>query len=163
MSSATLGPRWVRVTRVEHGHGRSPPVAQDSEEPQVTGLPAQAAGMMRRCDSDCGPEGRGSSPLGHPPPSPQLTGSAEASAVRSPHVCRLGRAPRPPEPRGPLPRPVVGERLDDRLEQPVHRIPTWSCSDLARPRPSSTWAVVPHHAVKPSWRTFELRPKSGPL
>jgi hypothetical protein len=56
-SSAELGPRWVRVATVEHGHQRSPTVANGSEEQQVAGLPVHAAGMMRRGDSDCGPEG----------------------------------------------------------------------------------------------------------
>jgi hypothetical protein len=54
---ATLGPRWVRVTTVEHGHERSPTVAHGSEEPQVAGSSAQATGMTQTGDSDCGPEG----------------------------------------------------------------------------------------------------------
>src|SRR5215217_8935687 len=58
-SSAGLGPHWVRVTAVLHGHQRARTVANGSEEPQVAGPSAQAAGMMRRGDSDCGPEGRG--------------------------------------------------------------------------------------------------------
>ena len=53
------GPRWVRVTRVEQGHGRSPTVAHGSEEPQVAGPLAHAAGITQTRDSDCGPEGRG--------------------------------------------------------------------------------------------------------
>jgi hypothetical protein len=57
-SNATLGPRWVRVTTVEHGHGRSLAVAHGPEEPQVAGPSAQAAGPMQAGDSDCGPEGR---------------------------------------------------------------------------------------------------------
>jgi hypothetical protein len=46
-SLATLGPRWVRVTTVEHGHERSPTVAHGSEEPQVAGPSAQAAEMTQ--------------------------------------------------------------------------------------------------------------------
>ena len=42
---AALGPCWVRVTTVEHGHGRSLTVAHGSEEPQVAGPSAQAAGI----------------------------------------------------------------------------------------------------------------------
>jgi hypothetical protein len=57
-SFPTLGPRWVRVTTVEHGHGRSPTVAHGSEEPQVTGPSTQAAGTTQTRGSDCGPEGR---------------------------------------------------------------------------------------------------------
>src|SRR6266545_3126631 len=53
-----LGPCWVRVATVAQGHHGSPTVANGSPETQVTGRPAQAAGMMRRGDSDCGPEGR---------------------------------------------------------------------------------------------------------
>jgi hypothetical protein len=56
-SSTTLGPRWVRVTTVEHGHERSPTVAHGLEEPQVAGPSAQAAGRTQTRDSDCGPEG----------------------------------------------------------------------------------------------------------
>jgi hypothetical protein len=59
-----LGPRWVRVATVEHGQQRSPTVANGSEEPQVAGPAAQAAGMMQVSDSDCGPEGQESSLLG---------------------------------------------------------------------------------------------------
>ena len=54
-----LGPRWVRAATVAHGRQRSPAVTNGSEEPQVTELPAQEAGMMQVGDSDCGPEGRG--------------------------------------------------------------------------------------------------------
>jgi hypothetical protein len=61
---ATLGPHWVRVTTVEHGHGRSPTVAHGSEEPQVAGPSAQAPGITQTGDSDCGPEGQESSLLG---------------------------------------------------------------------------------------------------
>jgi hypothetical protein len=61
-----LGPRWVRATTVEHGHGRSPTVAHGSEEPQVAGPLAQAAWMMQTRGSDGGPEGRSSSLLGYP-------------------------------------------------------------------------------------------------
>jgi hypothetical protein len=60
-SSAELNPRWVRVVAVEHGHQRSPTVANAPEEPQVAALPTQAAGM-RVGDSDCGREGRRPSP-----------------------------------------------------------------------------------------------------
>ena len=42
------GPRWVRVTTVEHGHGRSPTVAHGSEEPQVAGLRFKQLGERRR-------------------------------------------------------------------------------------------------------------------
>jgi hypothetical protein len=62
-----LGPRWVRVTTVAHGHRRSPAVAKGSEEQHVAEGPAHAAGMMQMGDSDCGPEGR-SRVLGHPAP-----------------------------------------------------------------------------------------------
>jgi hypothetical protein len=41
-----LGPRWVRVPLVEHGHRRSPTVTHGREETQVADPPAQAAGMM---------------------------------------------------------------------------------------------------------------------
>ena len=58
-TSTELGPRWVRAATVAHGHQRSPTVTNGSEEPQVTGPPAQAAGMMPAGDSDCGPESRG--------------------------------------------------------------------------------------------------------
>jgi hypothetical protein len=51
------GPPWVRVTKVEHRHERSPTVAHGSEEPQVAGPSAQAAGITQTGDSDCGPEG----------------------------------------------------------------------------------------------------------
>jgi hypothetical protein len=61
-----LGPRWVRAATVEHGHQRAPTVAHGSEEPQVTGPSAHAAGITQKGESDCGPEGRGSSLLGHP-------------------------------------------------------------------------------------------------
>jgi hypothetical protein len=57
-SSAMLGPRWVRVTTVEHGHERSPTVAHGLEEPQVAGPSAHAAGRTQTGDSDCGPEGQ---------------------------------------------------------------------------------------------------------
>jgi hypothetical protein len=46
-------------------------------------------------------------------------------------------------------------------EQPVHRISTWSCSDLRTTPAVFNMGRVPHHSVKPSWRTFELLPKSG--
>jgi hypothetical protein len=62
-SSDELGPCWVRAARVLHGHQRSPTVAKGSEEPQVAGRAAHAAGMMQAADSDCGPEGQESSPL----------------------------------------------------------------------------------------------------
>jgi hypothetical protein len=52
----TPGPRWVRLRTVEHGRERSRAVTDGSEEPQVAGPPAHAAGMMRAGDSDCGPE-----------------------------------------------------------------------------------------------------------
>jgi hypothetical protein len=58
-SSDGLGPHWVRVGTDAHGRGRAPTVAIDPEEPQLTGPPAQAAGMMHGGDSDCGPEGHG--------------------------------------------------------------------------------------------------------
>jgi hypothetical protein len=48
-----LGPCWVRVTTVAHGHQGSPAVAKVSEEPQVAGCPAQARGMMQAGYSDC--------------------------------------------------------------------------------------------------------------
>jgi hypothetical protein len=57
-SPTTLGPRWVRVTTVEHGHGRSPAVSDGSEEPQVAGPSAHAAGITQTRDSDCGPKGQ---------------------------------------------------------------------------------------------------------
>ncbi len=56
-SSADLGPRWVRVATVQHRQQRSPAVANGPEEPQVIDPAARVAGMMRRGDSDCGPEG----------------------------------------------------------------------------------------------------------
>jgi hypothetical protein len=65
-SPAVLGPCWVRAATVAPGHQRSPAVAYGSEEPQVAGPLGHAAGMIRSRDSDCGPEGRGSSLLGHP-------------------------------------------------------------------------------------------------
>jgi hypothetical protein len=57
-AALSFGPRWVRVATVAHGHERSPAVANGSEEPQVAGPLAQAAGMMQAGDSDCGPDGR---------------------------------------------------------------------------------------------------------
>jgi hypothetical protein len=70
-SSTELGPRWVRATRVRYGRQRSPVDTSGSEEPQVAALPPHAAGMMRAGDSDCGPEGRGSSPsVTHTKPHP---------------------------------------------------------------------------------------------
>jgi hypothetical protein len=42
------------------GPTRAAAVTDGSEEPQVAVHPAQAAGMMRAGDSDCGPEGLGS-------------------------------------------------------------------------------------------------------
>jgi hypothetical protein len=56
-----LGPYSVRVATVEHGHQRSQTDANGPVEPQVVGLPARAAGRMQGGDSNCGPEGRGSS------------------------------------------------------------------------------------------------------
>jgi hypothetical protein len=56
---SALGPRWVRVATVPHGHQQSRAVTNGPEELQVASRPAQAAGMMRKGDSDCGPEGRG--------------------------------------------------------------------------------------------------------
>jgi hypothetical protein len=56
-SSADLGPHWVLVRTDAHGRGRSPAVAEGSEESQVAAGPAQAAGRMRAGDSDCGPKG----------------------------------------------------------------------------------------------------------
>jgi hypothetical protein len=53
-----LGPRWVRAATVEHGHQRSPAVANGAGEPQVADRPAYAAGMMQAGESDCGSEGR---------------------------------------------------------------------------------------------------------
>jgi len=61
-AALSLGPRWVRVATVKHGHRRSPTVAKGSEEPQVVERPAQAAGLMHSAESDCGPEGRGDLP-----------------------------------------------------------------------------------------------------
>jgi hypothetical protein len=55
----SLGPRWVRAATVHYGHRRSPAVANGSEESQVVGPAAQAAGRMQAGDSDCGSEGRG--------------------------------------------------------------------------------------------------------
>ena len=63
---AALGPRWVPAATVEHGQKRSPTVIDGSEELQVVGSPVHTAGTMRTAHSDCGPEGRGSSLLGHP-------------------------------------------------------------------------------------------------
>jgi hypothetical protein len=60
-SYTALGPRWVRVTTVEQRHGRSLTVAHGSEEPQVAGPSAHAAGITQPRDSDCGPEGQRSS------------------------------------------------------------------------------------------------------
>jgi hypothetical protein len=57
-SSAELGPRWVRMATVAHGHERSPTVTNGSEEPQVAGPLGQEAAMTRAGDSDCGPDGR---------------------------------------------------------------------------------------------------------
>ena len=53
-----LGPRWVRVTTIAHGHHWSPTVANGSEKPEVVGPLAHATAMMQAGDSDCGPEGR---------------------------------------------------------------------------------------------------------
>jgi hypothetical protein len=53
-----LGPRRVRVATVQHGHRRSLAVTNGSEEPQVAGPAAQAAGITQTGDSDCGPEGQ---------------------------------------------------------------------------------------------------------
>ena len=58
-----LGPRWVRVTTVAHGHHWSPTVANGSEKPEVVGPLAHATAMLQAGDSDCGPEGH---PLWHP-------------------------------------------------------------------------------------------------
>jgi hypothetical protein len=73
-----LGPCWVRVATVLHGHERSPTVAHGSEEPQVAGLSAQAAGITQTRDSDCGPEGRGF----ESPRSPKTLGQALFRASR---------------------------------------------------------------------------------
>ena len=54
-----LGPRWVRGATVVRGRERSPTVTDGADKLQVAGRLAQAAGMMRVGDSDCGPEGRG--------------------------------------------------------------------------------------------------------
>ena len=53
-----VGPRCVRTTPVTYGQQRSSAVTDGSEEPQVVGPPAQAAGMMHAAESDCGPEGQ---------------------------------------------------------------------------------------------------------
>ena len=58
-AALSLGPRWVRVATVKHGHRRSPTVAKGSEEPQVVERPAHAAGLMHSAESDSGPEGQG--------------------------------------------------------------------------------------------------------
>jgi hypothetical protein len=52
--------RWSALgpcRTVEQRQQRSPTLAAASREQQVAGLPAQAAGMMRVGDSDCGPDG----------------------------------------------------------------------------------------------------------
>jgi hypothetical protein len=43
-----------------NGPTRPSAVTNSPEEPQVAGRPAQAVGMMRACDSDCGPRRSGS-------------------------------------------------------------------------------------------------------
>jgi hypothetical protein len=79
-SSTELGPRWVRATRVRYGRQRSPVDTSGSEEPQVAALPPHAAGMMQAGDSDCGPEGRGSSPsVTHTNPAPMGSGPVKGA------------------------------------------------------------------------------------
>ena len=51
------GPRWVRAATVAHGRERLATVTDGSEEPQVAGASAHAAGITQTRDSDCGPEG----------------------------------------------------------------------------------------------------------
>jgi hypothetical protein len=56
--------RWSALGPCRNGPLRAwavPPVMHGLEEPQVAGSPAQAPGIMRVGDSDCGPEGRHSS------------------------------------------------------------------------------------------------------
>jgi hypothetical protein len=98
-SSATLGPRWVRVTTVEHGHGRSPTVAYGLEEPQVAGPPAQAAGLTQTRGSDCGPRRSGVRAVDRPPEQrfrahrpflPRTPGSASSTLVNG-RPCRVPR------------------------------------------------------------------------
>jgi hypothetical protein len=87
------GPRWVRAATVQHGHQRSPSVADGLEEPQVASRPAHVAGTTRTGDSDCGPEGRGfeshrptrSTALLNPPFSG--AGSTSSPASSRPHSC----------------------------------------------------------------------------
>jgi hypothetical protein len=62
--ASASGPRWVRVRTVAYGRGWSPVVTSGSNDPQVAGPAAHAAGRMKAGDSDCGPEGRRSTLLG---------------------------------------------------------------------------------------------------
>jgi hypothetical protein len=77
------------------------------------------------------------------------------------HVRRLGRRRDHLNLAGPLPRPVVGERVDDRLgaagTPDINLVLLGPTDDPA----VFNMGRVPHHSVKPSWRTFELLPKSG--
>jgi hypothetical protein len=94
-----LGPRRVRVATVQQGHRRSPAVTNGSEEPQVAGPAAQAAGITQTRDSDCGPEGRGSS----------SSRSPYGRARNTPPRCSRGRGPDSLSHRGRNPRPGRGQ------------------------------------------------------
>ena len=151
-----LRPRWVRAATVGHGHGRSPAVADGSEELQVAAPSAQAAGRTQTGDQIVLPKGGVRVPS-VPPPSPQLSGRAEAS-----HVRRLRRAPRPPEPPGPSTSSSRGAS---------GWMTAWSNRYTGyQPGLARTYArrgrlqhgsPCRHRAVKPSRRTFELQPKLG--
>jgi hypothetical protein len=85
-----LGPRWVRGAPGSQGHGWSPAVTSGHEEAQVGGRLTHAARTTPTGGSDCGPEGRGSSPLGHPTAA-RGTASSMQQRSRSGSLSHRGR------------------------------------------------------------------------
>ena len=69
VAPTSFGRHWLPTATVECGRQWSPAVTDGSEEPQVVGSPAHAAGLMPVGDSDCRPTDRGSATAG------QQTGS----------------------------------------------------------------------------------------
>jgi hypothetical protein len=92
--TALLGPRWVRAATAQYGHRWSPAVTDGSAEPQVTSPSAHAAGITQTRDSDCGPEGRGSSLLGYPTAA-RATRHRDAAEVAVRALRHRGRNQRP--------------------------------------------------------------------